>query len=107
MFTKLTPEMYVRFRAEQMALTEDTAGFQAVHMARGLSFRTDNYGAADAAYQGFIEPYRVRATAELKQATDAARTTFEANLAGNTQDGSHDAAPLTDDEKALFDSMDL
>lgn len=107
MFTKLTPEMYVRFRAEQMALTEDTTGFQAVHMARGLSFRTDNYGAADAAYQGFIEPYRIRATAEFKKAVEAAQKVFEANLAGNTQDGSHDAAPLTDDEKALFDSMEL
>lgn len=106
MFSNLDPFQYIKFRAEQLALTEMPDLFAVRYAARGAAFRTKAYEQANDAYQVFITPFTERAAVELRKAIEIANATLEANLIGDAPDGSHDAEQLTDLEKFVLDELD-
>lgn len=110
---RIDPTVYVRARAEQLAMAADLPKFQELYIARGLSFATDAGTSAVEAYDQFLDPFRKQAYAQLEKAVTAANEAAKAAyvkaineaLAKESLTGAHDAAEMDEDELAKFNEI--
>jgi len=110
---RIDPTVYVRARAEQLAMAEDLVKFQELYTARGLSFGTEAGTSAVEAYDQFLEPFRKQAYHQLesvvteanKAARDAYVKVLNDGLSKQGLTGAHDAAEMDEDELAKFNEI--
>lgn len=101
----IDPTVYVKYRAEQAAVTREPEKFFDLYRLRAVAYRTAGYEYASVQFDQFIEPYRLQALGEIQKAIEIASATFEAHLTETALDGSHDTAALTDLEKFVLNEL--